>query len=193
LADFDRYLDEIAAGDAEAFARWVAGAEPRVRLSLSSYAVAVDVEAVVQETLLRIWQVAHRVEPDGRANCLLRLAVRIARNLAVDHTRRLRTTPLAPPDLQGLLTALAEPSTLQPPTPDPHLRATIDDCRERLPKKPRQALTLRLTHGGRRSDHDLAADAQMRLNTFLQNVGRARRLMADCLERHGVNLTEVLR
>ena len=78
MADLDRYLPAIAAGDPDAFGHWVAGAEPRVRLSLSSFATRVDTEAVVQETLLRVWQVAPRFRPDGRPDGLVRLAVRIA-------------------------------------------------------------------------------------------------------------------
>ena len=40
----------IVAGDPEAFGSWVAGAEPRIRRSLGSFAALVDTEAVVQET-----------------------------------------------------------------------------------------------------------------------------------------------
>jgi len=32
----------------------------------------------------------------------------------------------------------------------------------------------------------------MRTNTFLQNVTRARKLIAECLERHGVDLAAEL-
>ena len=38
---------------------------------------------------------------------------------------------------------------------------------------------------------DLATDLDMKLNTFLQNIGRARRLMAECLLRHGVTREEL--
>lgn len=93
MADLDTHLSAIVAGDADAFGRWVAGAEPRVRGSLASFAAVVDTEAVVQETLLRIWQVAPRFRPDGRPDGLVRLAVRIARNLAVSEVRRARVAP----------------------------------------------------------------------------------------------------
>lgn len=49
-----------------------------IHQSLRSFAAKVDTEAVLQESLLRVWQVAPKVVPDGRENCLLRLGVRIA-------------------------------------------------------------------------------------------------------------------
>ena len=66
MTDLDRHLPGILAGDSSAFATWMAGAEPRLRASLRSFAVQVDTEAVLQETLLRVWQVAPRFVPDGR-------------------------------------------------------------------------------------------------------------------------------
>ena len=46
--DLDRYLPAIVAGDADAFAQWVAGAEPALRRALRGFAAHVDVEAIVQ-------------------------------------------------------------------------------------------------------------------------------------------------
>ena len=65
MNDLDVHLSAIVSGDPEAFGRWVAGCELRLRRSLASFAGSVDVEAVLQETLLRVWQVAPRLEPDG--------------------------------------------------------------------------------------------------------------------------------
>src|SRR5690606_14601871 len=73
VIDLDVHLAAIVAGDTRAFGRWLAGAEAPVRDSLRSFARVVDVEAVLQEALLRVWQVAPRFEPDGRPNGLLRL------------------------------------------------------------------------------------------------------------------------
>ena len=42
------------------------------------------------------------------------------------------------------------------------------------------------------ADSVLAVQLGMTLNTFLQNVTRARKLLAACLERHGVQLETVL-
>jgi len=186
MTDLDPYLPGIALGDEDSFAAWLALAEAPLRRSLRRFAAAVDTESVVQETLLRIWQVAHRCEPDGRPNGLLRLAVRIARNLAVDEVRR-RGSPLpigAPADGAPDDTAPIEPPVL----PDPLLRRQIARCFEKLAGAPRRALLLRIAHAGGASDHLLADQARMRLNTFLQNVTRARRLLARCLERAGVRV-----
>ncbi len=183
MADLDTHLSNIAAGDPDAFARWVAGAEHRVRASLTSVASAVDVEAVVQETLLRIWQVAPRVEPDGKSNCLLRLAVRIGRNLAISDLRRRRVRP----DVVARLESRALDDRVEPSTPDPLLRRAIVDCREKLPAKPASALDARLAGPGT-PDATLATRIDMKLNTFLQNVTRARKLLAQCLKKRGIDL-----
>lgn len=186
MTDLDVHLLAIQARDAHAFGRWMAGAEPTVRVSLRSFATVVDVEAVLQEALLRVWQVAPRFVQDGRPNGLLRLAVRIGRNLAVSEVRRTRARPAEPEDLER---ALAEAAEIEGgDVPDPLLRARIEECREALPDKPRQALEARLESAGGVSDADLAAGLAMRLNTFLQNFTRARRFLAECLRRHGVTI-----
>lgn len=189
--DLDRELPSIVAGDADAFARWVACAEPALRRSLRGFAARADVEAVVQEALLRVWQTAPRFVPDGRPNALLRLGARIAHNLAVSELRR--REPRATED--GALDRLCEEAgavDARPP-PDPLLRRHIEECKDRLPDRPAQALDARLGAGaGDRDDH-LAAGLGMRLNTFLQNFTRARKLLAECLSAHGVNLTELCR
>ena len=96
MIDLDVHLALIVAGDATAFARWLAGAEYTVRVSLASFAAVVDVEAVLQESLLRVWQVAPRFVADGEPNGLLRLAIRIGRNLCVSELRRTKTRPVEP-------------------------------------------------------------------------------------------------
>lgn len=180
--DLDAFLPEIAAGDPDAFARWVARAEDRVRGSLVSLGAHVDVEAVLQETLLRMWQVAPRVRPDGRPNALLRLAIRSARNLALSELRKARVRPAVVDRFE----ALPEPAAVGS-GPDPLLRRVIAACRERLPGKPGLALDARL-HGAGRPDRDLAQALGMQLNTFLQNVTRARKLLGECLGKHGVDV-----
>ena len=182
MIDLDVHLAAIVAGDTRAFARWLAGAERPVRDSLRSFATAVDVEAVLQESLLRVWQVAPRFEPDGRPNSLLRFGVRIARNLAVSEVRRTRATPVAGNDLEATL------PTVEPDAPDPMLREAITDCRDKLPPKPRQAFDSRLASAGGQDDVELAEALGMKLNTFLQNFTRARQLLVDCLKRKGIAL-----
>ena len=181
--DLDIHLPNIAAGDPDAFARWVAGAELRVRASLTSVATSVDVEAVVQETLLRVWQVAPRVEPDGKPNCLLRLSIRIARNLAISDLRRRRVRP----DMASALESEPPDESVDAIVPDPMLREAIAGCRDALPGKPALALAARLTGPGT-PDPTLATAVGMKLNTFLQNITRARKLLAECLKRRGIDV-----
>jgi len=179
MDDLDRYLPDIVAGDTTAFGRWVAGVEPRLRASLGSVAGQLDAEAVLQECLLRVWQVAPRFVPDGRPDGLARLAIRIGRNLAVSELRRRRIVPTIDADAGDHGTSAA--------TPDPLLRRVIVECREKLPGKPAAALGARLD-GPWRPDVELAQELGMKLNTFLQNVTRARKLLAQCLSAHGVDV-----
>jgi RNA polymerase sigma-70 factor (ECF subfamily) len=187
MTNLDEHLPGIVAGDLDAFGRWVAGAELPLRNALHRFAAVVDVEAVVQETLLRTWQVAVRFRPDGEANGLLRLSLRIAKNLAIDLARRHRADPTD-------LAALVEDPTRydKPVVPDPFLRRIVLGCRDKLPDQPKRALTERMSSEGAEPDQVLAKRVKMELNTFLQNVTRARRLMAECLRKQGVDLAEEL-
>ncbi|MGB3968392.1 MAG: hypothetical protein WBO45_16775, partial [Planctomycetota bacterium] len=75
--------------------------------------------------------------------------------------------------------------------PAPHddaVRRAISTCRDKLPGQPKAAIAARLDDAGLRSDRELAAALGMRLNTFLQNVTRARALLAECLRRAGIDL-----
>jgi RNA polymerase sigma-70 factor (ECF subfamily) len=182
VSELDAHVPAICAGDPEAFARWLAGAEPRIRASLSRFATAVDTEAVLQEALLRLWQVAPRLVDDGRPDGLLRLGVRIARNAAISEIRRHAGRRPAAADLADA----DEPGSPSPP--DPFLRTAILECHDRLPARPRAALDARLGSDGARADADLAARLSMTKNTFLQNITRARKLLAECLERKGIAL-----
>jgi len=185
--DLDQHLPAISAGDSAAFARWLAGAEGRLRDSLRSFAARVDTEAVLQEALLRVWQVAPRVTPDGKPDALVRLGIRIARNLAVSELRRDRLEPV---EIEALERAAAidGDSPMPDRVADPRLRELIEACRGKLPRQPAAALTARLVNGGADPDAVLADRLRMRLNTFLQNVTRARRLLAECLRRRGVDI-----
>lgn len=186
--DLDELAPAIAMRDADAFAWWLARAEPALRRSLASFAAQVDVEAVLQESLVRVWQVAARFEPDGRPNGLLRLARRIARNLAIDAARR---DPGGGKDFADADDTNAP--AIEPVEPDPFLREAVERCRDALPAKPRAAIDARIESEGGRPDRALADALGMQANTFLQNVTRARRLLAECLERRGIHLEEVWR
>jgi RNA polymerase sigma factor (sigma-70 family) len=189
--DLDRHLPAIVAGDADAFACWVAGAEPALRRVLRPLAAHVDAEAVVQEALIRVWQTAPRFTPDGRPNALLRLGVRIALNLALSERRRLRVSAAPADMIERLIEEAGEVEAAA--APDPILRRRIEECRDRLPDRASSALRERLSAGGGEPDERIAARLGMRLNTFLQNFTRARRLLAQCLEESGLVLEEILR
>lgn len=187
MDELDAYLPGIVAGDADAFARWLAGAERSLRGSLRPFARRLDTEALLQETLLRVWQTAARVTPDGRGNALLRWGLRIGRNLALSELRRARVDPAEIEVLEREAGA-GEGTYSVASWPDPLLRALLEECRRQLPRQPARALEARIGGGGRESDATLAARARMKRNTFLQNVGRARRLLAACLAARGVEL-----
>jgi len=186
MTDLDVYLPGIVGGNTTMFGAWMAGAEPTVRATLRSFAAAIDVEAVLQESLLRVWQVAGRFEPDGRPNGLLRLAIRIGRNLAISEVRRTRATPVEADELDNA-------TVVEGHEPDPMLRKAIAQCRDALPAKPRQAFDARLANAGARDDVEIAETLNMRLNTFLQNFTRARQMLADCLRKKGIDVDQELR
>jgi RNA polymerase sigma factor (sigma-70 family) len=160
---------------------------------LRSFARWVDTEAVLQEALLRVWTIAPRVVADDKPEPLLRLAIRIARNLAVSELRRSRRRQ--PIEVDAIERAAAEAGD-GPPGPDrsgdPILRRAIEECLRKLPAKPAAALRARLEGAGSVPDQTLAQRLGLRTNTFLQNLVRARRALAQCLSRRGVDLAAEL-
>jgi DNA-directed RNA polymerase specialized sigma24 family protein len=184
----DQAFESARQGDRQAFGDWMGRVERPIRASLARFARAVDVEAVVQETLLRMWTLA--CDP-GREltgeNASLRFALGVARNLARAEARRFAREDRVDPH------ELPEVPVEPEPVPSPGLRAAIEDCWRRLAGRPGDALRLRVSLGAGMSDQELAPFLGMTLNTFLQNVVRARRRLADCLRGRGVDLREVLR
>lgn len=177
-------LAAISRGDVQAFGRWASTAEPALRSSLRGFATVVDTEAVLQESLLRVWQVAPRFTHDGKPNALLRFAMRTVRNVAVSEWRKLGK----PEQVEALERHLTAENEIAPVTPDPHLREQITRCKDKLPGQPRVALEQRLVSGGSTDDATLAQKLGMSLNTFLQNFTRARKFLKECLEKAGVKL-----
>jgi DNA-directed RNA polymerase specialized sigma24 family protein len=175
-------------GNPEAFAEWMGMVEIPLRRSLVRYARVVEAEVVVQETFMRMWLFANDPERvlEGQS-ASLRFALRVARNVALEEVRRCGQGRFA--ELEEL-DSLPE-GRLNPELPDPALRKAIGECMERLPEQPRNALTARIGEG-HLPDRELAQAVKMKVNTFLQNIVRARRLLADCLERKGVRLGEIL-
>jgi DNA-directed RNA polymerase specialized sigma24 family protein len=180
--DPDQYTAAIQAGDAEAFGAWLSFTEAPLRQSLQSFAHHIDTEAVLQEALLRLWQAAPQYHSDHKPNGLLRLALRIVKNAAIDECRKRRAEPAE----EAALERLAEEQNPEPP--DPILRKTIAGCRQKLKGKPSQVLDARLQSEGTEPDQVLAERLQMTLNTFLQNFTRARKLLLECLEKQGILL-----
>jgi RNA polymerase sigma-70 factor (ECF subfamily) len=133
-----------------------------------------------------VWQVAPRFVRDGRPDGLLRLGIRIARNLALDELRRVRRELFDDTAIEMALAAAAERALGDQGAPDPLLRRAIAECRALLRGQPRLALEARLDSAGADSDETLAERLSMRRSTFLQNLSRARKAIAECLRKHGV-------
>lgn len=179
-------IKAMAAGDQETFAWWASRAEGPLRRSLRAFATVVDTEAVLQEALLRIWQVAPRFEHDGQPNALLRLGMRTVRNVAISECRRYGKVA----QQEALEQHLLMEATIGPEEIDPHLRRRLHECGDKLPPQPKSVLGTRLRAAGTSDDATLAKSVGMSLNTFLQNFTRARKLMRECLEAAGIRLEE---
>jgi DNA-directed RNA polymerase specialized sigma24 family protein len=181
----DEHFARVCGGDREAFGDWLAEVEIPLRRSLAPWARAVDVESVMQETLLRMWLFAqdrgHELEGEDAS---LRWAVGMARNVARNEARRFgREVYLPSDDLP--------PVEVRPDPPsDPALNRIIRTCLEALTGRPREALLTRLARGHDTPDGTLAASLQMKLNTFRQNIVRARKQVAACLRERGAPIEE---
>jgi len=188
VADAEQAFLGARSGNADAFADWMRAVEIPLRRSLSRLAHLVDVEVVVQETFLRMWLIAcdrgRRLEGD---NASLRFAFGVARNVAREEIRRYHPGRFV--DMESLDNLPEGRIEIVPP--DPVLARMIRECLGSLPAKPASALEARMNDGSR-PDRDLAGSLGMKLNTFLQNIVRARRLLRDCLNRRGARLEEIL-
>ena len=193
MTSVDAAWQEVRRGSDAGFRAWLPLVEPLLWRTLRPFAPAVDVEAIIQEALLRMWAIAP-VQPLEGENASLRFALRLAHNLAIDEVRRRgRELPLVkdlpggddPPD--------PLPAPQPAPPPDPLLRRAILACIDKLPRQPKAALRVRLDAAGTLPDRLLAERLAMQLNTFLQNVTRARRLVEECLAASGIAVKEYLR
>ena len=177
---------EILLGDYQSFANWMARSEEPIRSSLRRFASCADVESVVQETFFRVWTSVSLVSGDGKPQLLLRYGLRIARNLAISEARRRRM-------LDFDAAEAFEPTVDPAPVADPSVADAVHACREKLPQQPRAAIDARIQSEGHVRDEELAARVGMRTNTFLQNVTRARKLLAECLRLRGIDLALEMR
>ena len=193
MTPVDAAWQEVRRGSDAGFRAWLPLVEPVIWRTLRPFARAVDVEAIVQEALMRMWVLAPS-QPLAGENASLRFALRLAHNLAIDEVRRRgRELPLVkdlpggddPPD--------PLPAPEPAPPPDPLLRRAILACIDKLPRQPKAALRVRLDAAGTLPDRLLAERLAMQLNTFLQNVTRARRLVEECLAASGIAVKEYLR
>jgi DNA-directed RNA polymerase specialized sigma24 family protein len=117
-------------------------------------------------------------------NASLRFALAVARNVAREEIRRARTDRLVSvADLDEIPEAIKAADVPS----EPWLRRAIEHCIEQLPERPRKSLMARLGAGAE-SDAVLALRTGMTRNTFLQNIVRARRALAACLEGRGFSM-----
>ena len=180
--DPDAAFLRACAGDRDSFADWMGAVEAPIRRSLSRFARAVDVESVMQETFLRMWVYAQDRGTELRGpNAAMRFAIGMARNVARSEARRTGRVTFLPPE------ELPEVEVQPDPLPDLGLRQAIVDCLGRLKGKPLEALRVRISMSAV-GDRELARAVGMTLNTFLQNVVRARRAVAECLKRRGIEV-----
>lgn len=194
----DVALDDLfrrAATDEAAFTAWVRAVEIPLRARLRREASVVDVEVVLQETLLRMWVIARKGRSLEGCGASLRLAYGVLRNVLYEEYRKMRRHGGPPVDQWPEDSAIDIPAPPRDP-PDPLLRRRILECLESLKEQakiPWKALTARLQFAHLLPDRDLAADLGMKKNTFLQNIVRARKFLGGCLESKGVRLEEVWR
>ena len=87
MSEIDALFRRTRAGEHDAFTAWVRLCEMPLRNSLRRFARAVDVEAVLQEGLLRMWRLAPTLELEGK-DASLRMAHTIVRRLAISEARR---------------------------------------------------------------------------------------------------------
>ena len=189
MTDIDRLWSEVCAGDQQAFGDWMGRVERPILRSLGPFARAVDTESVVQETLMRMW---HLSQDDSRRlegeNASLRFAIGTAHNLARNMARKQRREHLVPP---GILPDGINDAPTDPPR-DPLLGRIIEKCIEALSARAKSVLLARLQHG-HVDDQTSAGRLRMTLNTFFQNVTRARRHLDECLQKNGVHEHEAFR
>lgn len=186
--DYDAEVAELHAivqRDLDAFSRWFARCEIPLKVSLRSFKPFVDAEAVVQDTVIKVWEDPSRIRPDGRPGFLLRWARTVALNAARNAARR-----------QGRHAAMPEGDHVAgdvQPMSDVFLRTRVQQCFERLPAPQRQAFRARVADGGSRTDRELAASIEMSFDAFRQTLTRGRRALVACLRSFNIDVMEYIR
>ncbi len=187
MSEIDSLYQAACRGDQQALAAWMGRVERPIRLSLESYARAVDVEGIVQETLFLMLL---RARDGGRQltgeDASLKFAIGMARKLAKSQARKLGREIYLPTE------DLPEPQAILDPPSDPLLARAIRECFAKLTRQPRRALQAQILHDSDLDGRRIAKRVGMTANTFWQNIKRARRQLADCLRDKGVPLEEIL-
>src|SRR5262245_632116 len=190
LLETEALFDAAREGSEPAFGDWMGRVERPIQSSLRPFARVVDLEVVMQETFARMWVFARDPARTLEGpNASLRFAIGVARNVAREQVRHARLGQMV--SLESLADP-PEPEVRDDPPGDPGLRKIIQACLGALPRRPREAITARLRGGATTPDRDLAGQHEMSVHTFLQNIVRARTLLARCLEGRGVTLEEYL-
>jgi RNA polymerase sigma factor (sigma-70 family) len=196
--------EAIARRDPDAFGRWFARHDIPLKRSLRTFSRDVDVEAIVQDTAIRVWERASTIVPDGRPAFLMRWATTVAKNNARNEVKRATcSTPPGshgdndPPRVRRQL-PLAEgdhhlDTTFAVVGSDPWLRARILRCLEELSPILRRAIDAVLAEGGQRPYREVAAARGMSHDSLRQNLKRARNALEQCLGLSGIALREYLR
>ncbi|MCC6650839.1 MAG: hypothetical protein IT348_06790 [Candidatus Eisenbacteria bacterium] len=189
MSELDGLWEQAGGSDPQAFGQWAGRVERPVRLYLRPWAARVDVECIVQEALLRMWVRANdgEAEPLTGENASLRWCCRVAWNLARNEARKRGREVVTDPQ------EMPETSVSPEEHSSPGLRRAIAECVQALGEKLRSVLLARLEDHGLRGDLALAESLDMTKNTFLQNIVRARKQVAACLEGKGVALEESVR
>lgn len=187
MSELDALWARVCRGDRDAFGDWMGRVESPLRRGLAPFARNVDVEGVVQETLLRMWVYAQDrgVELAGE-DASLRWAHGMARNIARNEARRHgRERAMTPADLEGIVANQGPVAPDDPPT-DPFVARAIRECLDLVVGQPLRAIRARLEFGHLLPDQEIAQLVGMKVNTFRQNLVRAREQLRRCLEGKGV-------
>jgi RNA polymerase sigma-70 factor (ECF subfamily) len=126
----------VAAGDQSAFSRLIGRESPRLlRFAQTILGNAEEAEDVVQETLIKLWEVAANWTPDARIGTWLHT---VTYNRSVDRLRRRRDFVD-----ESALDGLADPSPLaQANLEQGELTRSVREAVARLPHRQRSAVLL---------------------------------------------------
>lgn len=184
MTEIDQCFERIRPGGLDGFPQWISMVEMPVRLSLRSYARAVDAESVLQETMMRMWVLAQGEarESMGGENASLRRAIEVARNIARTEASQTGCQALLPRD--GTDHVEAAPVF----QPDPELYEATKDCLRKLD----DGLQPHLLHWRLEvswvPDAFLAKEFHVETDRFVRSIMTAKLHVARCLEQQGIEL-----